>query len=186
MRAFVAIDISQEVRARLAELQRELTPRCRGLRWTDAGEIHVTLQFLGEIAESQAEEISRELREAARAHETMELKASGVGAFPSARSVRVLWVGIKDESRRLEALQKDCVTRLTKFGFEAEKRVFSPHLTLGRAKADGGVRDIGRVIEEYVGVSAGTWRVSELVLYQSQLSQKGARYSVVEIFGLRT
>lgn len=184
MRAFVAIDVSQSVRAKLAALQAQLKSGCTGLRWSDADQIHVTLQFLGEVEESRVAAISKELRSVAGRHQMFDLSVTGLGAFPSARSVRVLWAGLEDGGGRLAALQRDCEQHLLKLGFAAERRPFNPHLTLARAKGDGRVRTIGDVIEKHAEFDGGQSDVSQLVLYESRLSPKGATYAAIERFGL--
>src|SRR5262245_40812266 len=129
MRAFVAIDISPDIRRQLANLRHELEPRTKMLRWMDPANIHLTLQFLGQVPDEQVHDITRELGMASRRFSPFELSIAGLGAFPSPRSLRVFWVGVKDESGQLSRLQETCQTHLSKLGFEPEAREYSPHLT---------------------------------------------------------
>ena len=176
MRAFVAIEISADIRRKLAQLQRELEPTTKMLRWAEPEKIHLTLQFLGQVADEKVADITRELESAAQSVSPFELSITGVGAFPSARSLRVLWVGVKD-SGQLAHLQQICQSSLSKLGFEPEAREYNPHLTLARAKGEAKIRGMDPIIDAHAGFVAGKMQVREIVLFESKLSPKGATYT---------
>ncbi|GAA3442509.1 RNA 2',3'-cyclic phosphodiesterase [Planomonospora venezuelensis] len=96
MRLFAALLPPQRARdelARALEPHRAAWPR---LRWADPGNWHLTLAFLGEVAEEVLPELEVRLARAASRHAPMTLAFTGAGAFPSARRARVLWAGLRD------------------------------------------------------------------------------------------
>ncbi|HLC19080.1 MAG TPA: RNA 2',3'-cyclic phosphodiesterase, partial [Thermodesulfobacteriota bacterium] len=80
---------------KLAELQAALDKGFSRVSWVRPANIHLTMKFLGEVEESRIDELSRELEAAARDTRPFTLSAGGVGGFPSLKSPRVLWVGLK-------------------------------------------------------------------------------------------
>jgi 2'-5' RNA ligase len=156
IRSFIAIDLSEEARTELARLQsrlKEASPP-KAIRWTDPKNVHLTLHFLGELAEDRLENVSRTLRDAAAAHTPFSLNLSNLGCFPSTRRTRIVWVGLSGDTDNLVALQSDLGDRLKKgVGFEPETRAYSPHLTIGRVRkgvTQNRLRALGQILEEQI------------------------------------
>ena len=156
IRSFIAIDLSEEARTELARLQsrlKEASPP-KAIRWTDPKNVHLTLHFLGDLAEDQLENVSRTVSDAAAPHTPFSLSLSSLGCFPSLRRARIVWVGITGDTDRLVALQSDLGDRLKKgIGFEPESRTYSPHLTIGRVKkglTQNPLRELGQILEQQI------------------------------------
>ncbi len=164
MRAFIAVDVSEGIIRRLAEIQRELPPE---LRPVDPGNIHITLKFLGEIDGGKAEEVSRALDSVE--FSPFPLTCKGLGVFPSEKSIRVLWAGI--ESPGLLELYSRLEPRLTGLGFEKEK--FVPHLTIARAK---GKANLTEILAKFRGEVFGECNVTSFSLKKSTLTPEGPIY----------
>jgi RNA 2',3'-cyclic 3'-phosphodiesterase len=191
MRVFVGIDIEPSIRERLARFMdgvREFAPE---VRWVRPESLHVTLKFIGEAPAEKVEEIQNALS-AISVPETT-IKFADVGYFPTARSARVFWVGVH-AGQELARLAADVEQALVPHGIAAEKRAFSPHLTLARAGSgaparrpeDRGSRRFQRVQERLAALPApdfGTMTAREFFLYESKLSPKGAQYTKVARFG---
>src|SRR5262249_49463421 len=105
---------------------------------------------------------------------TIEVRAGGVGAFPTARSPRVLWIGVEDASGRLARLAGGADQALSELGFIKEERPVRSHLTIGRVKE--GRASLEDVIQNYAGRDCGASTIREVVLYESRLRAKGAEY----------
>src|SRR3989442_14472428 len=105
IRAFIAIDLPDEVRAALDEAQTRLKRAHTGVKvsWTKIGNLHLTLQFLGYVEEEAVEKIRGSLEGVAGRHAPFELQVGGTGAFPDENRPRVLWVGC-DDAGNLKAL----------------------------------------------------------------------------------
>jgi 2'-5' RNA ligase len=178
MRLFVAIELSAEVKAALRQAQRALAEFDRAVRWVTADQMHLTLKFLGEVADGRADEICPTTDRIAQASPAFEMLVGGCGCFPPKGLVRVVWVGLDEPSGALAACSELCEARYAEIGFAREGRPFSPHLTLGRVRED---RTDGKLRQ---AVTAGRMPAlrqpaTELCVVQSTLTPQGARYTIV-------
>jgi len=183
VRLFLAIELPAEVRQRLAEVQERLQASCRGWRWVRPDGIHLTLRFLGEVAEERDRRLRDTWRGAAAAGGPFVLGLGGVGRFPPRGRPRVLWLGIDElePGQRLEALARRLEAAARADGFSAEGRAFRPHLTLARARRNE--RPVGPE-EGACGGGPTRFAVTELTLFRSELLRSGARYTSLERFPL--
>ena len=105
MRLFLAIELPQEVKDRIDELQSELRPRLSSARWVPPSNVHVTLRFLGETSAAVAHRLGERFERELMSQAPFVLKFRGAGAFPSSARPRVLWVGIDEAPQALFRLQ---------------------------------------------------------------------------------
>jgi len=185
MRTFIAIDLSPEIKARLADFVGRLAPLGRGVKWVTKEAMHLTLKFLGEVDEARTAKIESGLRSIAAKFNPITLTCQGAGAFPpGSPKPRVLWVGV-EAGPDLALLQEDIERFCEKIGFAREARPFHPHLTLGRVKAPA---DIRAVLGEFDRARAdvfGRMIVQRLTFFRSQLRPSGAEYSPLGEFSLQ-
>lgn len=188
VRLFVAIEIDARVQAAAAhlldDLQRRaahLAPRSR-ISWVAADRLHLTLRFIGEADVERTRTIEEALGTALPMGQ-FHIKISGTGVFPRSGPPRVIWIGVFDETRRLEALHHDIEQRLSRAGVPPDHRPFSPHLTLGRVRMAAGLR-AGALLEGLADVALGDLRVERTVLMESRLSAAGAIHTVRLATGL--
>lgn len=191
MRVFAAIDIEPAIRQRLARFLDGVRGFAPDVRWVAPESLHVTLKFIGEASAEKVELIKKELG-AVSVPETT-IKFADVGYFPTPRSARVFWVGVH-AGPELARLAADLDQALVPLGIAAEKREFSPHLTLARAGSgapaqrpeDRANRRFQRLQERLAALPApdfGTMTAREFFLYESKLSPKGAQYTKSARFG---
>lgn len=178
MRLFIAIELSDEVRAALAEVQASLGKWSQMVRWIDAAQLHMTLKFLGETPQSNVRAIHQALASAAAAVSPFELALADCGCFPPRGPTRIVWVGTTDETGRLTLLVEAVEAGVAPLGFPREDRPFAPHLTVGRIRDDRSGGQI-RTAMQTAKVRCVSQRVDHVTLMQSQLSPQGASYSVV-------
>jgi RNA 2',3'-cyclic 3'-phosphodiesterase len=133
VRTFVAVFPPPEVTEALFRAARNL-PANEDFRLTKSEKIHLTLKFLGDVAEDDLGRVVESLGPIREEHEPFEVSTSDFGAFPSAKRARILWAGIGEGSGRLRALARCVEDLLEPAGFEREGRPYTPHLTLGRAR----------------------------------------------------
>ena len=178
MRLFVAIELSEEVRAAIHEVQRSLGRECGDVRWVRADLMHLTVKFLGEVPDSQVVAVSRAVAEAAGSSSPFELSVSQCGCFPERGAVRVIWAGGQRAGAPLLAHVAAVEKAAEAIGFPPEPRPFSPHVTLGRVKGDRSRGKIRSAVEAARMREASQW-VSSVSLMSSALSGGGPTYSVV-------
>jgi len=187
IRAFIAVDIPEHVRAALDEAQARLKRAHVGVKvsWTKVENIHVTLQFLGYVEEEAVAKIGAALDRIAAEHPAFALDVRGAGAFPDDRRPRVLWVGCDDAEGRLKALAQAVQAAMQPLGFEPEHREFSAHLTLGRVKLPRPDAALTKALDSIKNQAFGTMRVDAVHLFQSQLHPEGSIYSKLSSHRMR-
>ena len=177
MRAFIAIELPDEIKAALRETQQKLRQSGLKARWVRTENIHLTLKFIGEIAPQKVEAISAAMKAVTDRHAPFTLSAAALGVFPGLKKARVLWAGLSEEVAELIALQRELDTALGDCGFEPEKRPFRGHLTLARFRGRVDPGKLQTSLSELGGVQFGQWTVDRLVLFESDLRPSGPIYT---------
>lgn len=190
MRLFIALDIDEAIRQRIASYVDELRRRVMGVRFVGPETYHVTLKFLGEV---------RDLEKVRRALETVralrfDLVFSQSGFFPNERAPRVFWTAIHAD-QRLPSLARTIDDALFASGFPKEERPFRAHLTLARSgsgsptprrdeRPDSGFRALVTAVQQLPAPEFGTMTASDFFLYESKLSPRGAQYTKLARYSL--
>jgi 2'-5' RNA ligase len=185
MRLFVAIELGEEAVASAASqadtLRLDLQESCPdvSVRWAGPAGMHLTLVFIGELAEPEwtplASALAPPFPEA-----PFDLGLAAFGAFPAGGPPRTLWMGVSAGAETLAALHHEVTRRLVPLGYSPETRPYSPHLTVGRVKEARG-RD-GRCVREIVGHAGGpvvSARIDRVTLFRSHLSPRGSTYEAL-------
>lgn len=184
IRSFIAIELSDEARTALADLQSRLqkvTP-AETVRWTAPDSIHLTLHFLGDVAPETIPQLTSLMEQAALTNPTFTLALSGLGCFPNTRRPRIIWAGVFGETAPLKQLHLSLGEKLKAVGFTLDARPYSPHLTLGRVKdriSQRQLAQLGQALEQTqssVGQLAPL-PVSEISLMKSELKPAGPIYT---------
>ena len=195
MRIFIALDIDESIRERIARFVEGVHRFAPDARWVRPESVHVTLKFIGEKSDQTVGEIKQAL--AMVKSSPVEIQFRGYGFFPTAKAPRVFWIGI-EPGPQLAFLAGTVDDRMASIGIPKEEHVFSPHLTLARRgggsgsprlrKEDVPNRSFQRLQEKLSAMPTpefGTMTARELFLYQSQLSQAGSRYTKLSAFALQ-
>mgnify|MGYP001822740724 FL=1 len=177
IRSFIAIDFPEETRKALEDIQKKLKQSGAGVRWVKPSSIHLTLKFLGNIHAAQVEEIARAVAQEIRDQPPITLRPAGLGAFPSLRKPRVIWIGMEGEVQRLTGIQARVETALEVLGFAREKRSFRPHLTIGRVKDRRWLQSLVDAVATLDMKPFNSFDADEIILYKSDLRPTGAIYT---------
>lgn len=179
MRLFIAIELPSEIKQGIAKVQEDLRNTGAAANWTRPEGIHLTLKFLGEVDESKVDEIMMALTDAAQGIGKMDLEVAGAGAFPNAKMLRVLWLGVTGDVEKLGLLQAAVENAMMGLGFEREERTFSPHLTLARIKFPKPRDNWQQKIEGVRDVKLGGFEAGHISLMKSELRREGAIYTEI-------
>lgn len=172
-RLFIALPVGDNVKANLARVGRG-RPTERGIRWLEPEALHLTLAFLGDVAEREVSDLEDAIYAATEGDSgPLDLIARGIGAFPNEAKARVLWAGVDGELARLGALRERLMGELLSAGFEVDDKRFRPHITLARLRWPQPVPPNLPLIGEF-----GEWTADEVQLIESRLHASGARYVV--------
>ena len=176
-RLFVAIDLPELVKEKIAGI---VTWELTGARRVPIEQLHLTLRFIGDVDAEMFRNIKDALNGNLAAPFPIALKE--VGHFPPGKHPRVLWIGV-DESEPLRELQKKVELALVGVGVEAEKRGFSPHITIARLKETPPAK-VALLEEGNRLFSAGPFTVEEFLLYSSTLTREGAIHTKEAVYRL--
>lgn len=180
MRVFVAVDPGAELLAKVGELIRELSPRAPSAKWVEPAGLHITLAFMGEIGEERLPLVIAAAGSAAALHRPLALRIEKGGAFGTRRRPRVLWLGVGGAVAALTAIHRDLEQALSvAAGYVPEDRPFEPHLTLARSRDPRGDPALDACAQAIQDADFGETWVREIVVYQSELTPKGARYTAL-------
>lgn len=184
IRCFVAVEIPDGIKMDIDEYIFGLKKIMPEAKWVKAKNMHITLKFLGEIEPSFCSQIKELLKGISEISSPFELKISGSGVFPNLRRPRVFWLGLQqDENRPLFRIYTWIDEKLETLGVDRENRKFSPHLTLCRIKTHP---DCSRLLDHVKRneFKDKKFKVSEIVLMQSQLKPSGAVYTPLQYYPL--
>lgn len=178
MRLFVAIQLSDETRTALDRAQTELRKRCTDVRFLPLEQLHVTMKFLGEVPEADVPVVTEVAERAAQATRPFEMSLDGCGCFPARGPVRIVWAGLVEKTGVLCDLAESLEAALEPLGFARERRTFSPHITIGRVRADRSGDRLRRSVDT-CRMQTVSQSVSSAVLMSSTLSPEGASYTPI-------
>jgi RNA 2',3'-cyclic 3'-phosphodiesterase len=176
MRTFVAVFPPPGVREALFRGACDL-PASTAFRLIGPEKLHLTLKFLGNLAEDDLSRVEQALEQLRGRHEPFEVETSGFGAFPSERRARIFWAGVGEGSGPLRAVARSVDDLLEPADFEREERPYVPHLTLGRARGREAKLDATSVSPPALRFS-----VSGVDLVESVPGKGGVTYSVLETY----
>ncbi|PWB48551.1 MAG: RNA 2',3'-cyclic phosphodiesterase [Candidatus Methylomirabilota bacterium] len=184
IRAFIAANLDPGLKAALAGVQDRLKATRADVGWVRPENLHLTLKFLGQVEEDRFGAIGEAVAAAAAGCGPVHLVFQGLGAFPSPRSARVVWIGLSHGAETLAALQARIEAGLEPLGYAREARLFTAHLTLGRVRGPGHREQLARALTEATAEPLGEMVLHRIELMKSDLSPSGARYTILHSFPL--
>jgi 2'-5' RNA ligase len=182
IRSFIAVEMPVSIQEQLDKIIAQLKrPMTGAVRWVPARNIHLTLKFLGDVSPANMAILMNILRAEVSRQKAFSISVGELGAFPSPRRPRVLWIGISAPPQ-LSVLARLVESETRKLGYTPEERPFSPHLTLGRVSQNAAplqVRQVADTLAEFKVGHLGDAAVREVVLFKSVLSSQGAEYTAL-------
>lgn len=186
-RLFIAVDFNKELKNKIYEIYKELSPISTFIKLVNPENIHITLKFfanfpldslpmLYELIENQTNKIN-----------TFILKISELGIFPDLKHPRIFWLGIKEGARELQLIQSALEESLNNKALgNKEQKPFSPHITIARVKEFKGISKYLEKInfKNQVFQNIGTEKVESIKLFRSVLTPSGPEYTILKTFNL--
>ena len=176
MRLFVGIPLPEAVKQTISQLPDSTLP----VRWTRPDAYHLTLIFIGEVQEPQANEIRNALYEITPMR-GFDVEVASVGCFPDRKKPKVLWTGVQPHEPVAE-LHRQINRMLCTIKAPKDEKKFHPHITFGRVKKPN--RSITSYIESHSDKHFGHFTVSGFNLYSSTLQPAGAVHTIIEHYPL--
>jgi 2'-5' RNA ligase len=185
MRTFIAIELPEEIRNALAQLQDRLKKSGADVKWVEPKNIHLTLKFLGEINDNQLEKIVKILEGVSGGQKGFLMRLSSVGAFPNMNYPRVIWIGIDQGERETKEIAKELEDRIVSVGIPKEERPFSSHITIGRVRSFLNKDKLASELKSINSLEAKEVAVTKITLFKSTLSPKGPVYEALKEINLK-
>lgn len=186
IRAFVAIELDNELVDTLGRIQQYLiNVLAVNVRWVRPEGIHLTVKFLGDLKTDELVRTEEALAGICSQTRPFGISLGAVGGFPTLIRPRVLWVGIGGNTSAIRTFHRRVDARMKALGFAEERRMFRPHLTLGRINQEVKARLFDRDLDSFLGGKLSPSQLVEAVsLMRSELSQGGAEYTRLARFPL--
>ena len=178
IRTFIAVNLAEALRERMAQVQQELRATMADVKWVASEGFHMTLKFLGNVDAEAMDHVVQAASDSLQGVPPAPITFRGVGAYPRVAAPRVVWSGVTQGGEQLVAIAERVEQAMEKLGFERERRPFSPHLTLGRVRTPR-QPELSEAIQRLREVEMGSMTVEAVHVMRSQLTPKGAIYSVI-------
>jgi 2'-5' RNA ligase len=175
VRAFLALEISEQVRADLAASREALRAELPRSRWVRPEGQHLTLKFLGESPRSVLEAIAVDLAPRLAGLGVVVVRLQGSGFFPSPARPRVAWIGGSAEG--IGPVVESVEGVVEAHGFPRDQRPWSLHVTQARLDRPWPKDAVGRFLDWGSGLQLEPFRCDEVVLFGSRLKRGGAVYT---------
>ena len=179
IRTFVALEISDEIRAQARQLISRLRETAADVKWVESQNLHLTLKFLDKVPANEIPRICQIVARATAQLPPFEIEIRGAGAFPNAHQPRTLWLGTTTGRESMIELHDVIEAALAPLGFREEHRQFHPHLTLGRVRSGPGVAELADQLAQFETFLAGPLFVDEVAVFASRLDRRGPEYEVL-------
>jgi len=181
MRTFIAVEIPNNIQQTIGEYVASIKGLFEGVKWILPENLHLTIKFLGEVSESELENLIDCIEKTAADFSPFVMGLSHTGFFPSQKKPKVVWIGADDGADKLLDLYQELEDCLENAGYDRETRMFSPHLTIGRAKRYKRIR-VPETLPEFGAV---TFDVKNIAIIKSTLTPHGPIYEKLFEGGLK-
>jgi RNA 2',3'-cyclic 3'-phosphodiesterase len=171
-RTFIALELPEAVKLQACQVIERLSFLDDRVRWTRPDNLHLTLNFLGDVSPELMPKIIETVQTIAKETLPLTLCVSGLGGFADLNEARVIWLGVQGDVSGLRNFQSMIETQLTPFGFVPERRKFFPHITLGRSRRKAVAVDVTRV----GSLSPIHFQAGRVTVMKSELGPGGAVY----------
>ena len=193
-RCFIALNLPSHIKAEFAKIQTDLKHKNKGIKitWVDPEIAHINLHFLGDLDENRANALKQNLKALEAKYGPISAILTGVGAFPSLKMPRILFLGVKHKGKNnLIKLYQNLGKILNDQGLKVEGRPFIAHITLGRVRNNS--KNIKFTGEEMLASHrldtsrSGPdieFKVSSFELMESVLTPNGPEYKTIKSYEL--
>lgn len=186
IRTFVAVDISPRIQNSAARLIEKMQSDATGYRWNNPENLHIGLNFLGDVLENETPQVCRLVSKACNGVAAFPIEVGQLGCFPSDEKPRTIWLGVTEGAEFLVDLNDRIATELAEMGFPRDRQDYHPHVILGRLQRGGhwsqALVESRRQHENHL---AGGCVINQVVVYSSFMDRVGPTYTPMSRINLR-
>jgi len=176
-RGFIAVDIKTP--QTLIDFENEIQKSGADVKLVEPKNIHITLKFLGDVAEDLIADIEQVMKDAVQQIKPFTITLEGTGVFPNQNYIKVVWIGINDV-QIIERIARGIDDGLHSLGFKKEKRGFSAHITVGRVKTAKNKQQLLTILEKYKKTEFSVQEITSIKLKKSDLTTSGPIYTTIK------
>jgi len=177
---FLAVDVGSDIRNYAVLMQQTLAKTGAAVKWVEPHNLHVTLNFLGDVDDRDMHTVCRAVTAVAANEPGFALSIAGIGAFPTVRRPKTIWGGIAEGNDSLKRLYDTLEPKFLALGlYRKEERGYTPHLTLGRGKDESEEGLLAAEIAKHATWHGGEEFIDEVMIYSSELTRDGPVYALV-------
>ncbi|MHA1352528.1 MAG: RNA 2',3'-cyclic phosphodiesterase [Candidatus Heimdallarchaeaceae archaeon] len=174
-RVFISIDVEdEEVLENIKQVQKKLLETGSSIKLVELFNLHLTLEFLGEINEKEVEYVMDIL--SSLSFNEFSLSFHSLVSLPNENYIRVIATEVGEQVDILKSLQSELRAKLKKGRFKVDKRTYTPHLTIARVKSRKNKEKILKILHSYKEKNYGTIKVDAINLKESILTPQGPKY----------
>lgn len=178
IRTFIAVKTALRVNNNVSKVVGRLAAQCDQYRWVEPENLHVTLNFVGDVVDIEVPELCQLIREAVEPMPAFELSLKGVDGFASAQEPRVLWMGVDEGADALKQIYDALANVLHHWGVNKDRNEYVPHMTLGRLKRGGRWNEeLLELVHKLRNHDGGFCHVDEVIVFSSYLERSGPTYT---------
>ncbi|MBQ2666078.1 RNA 2',3'-cyclic phosphodiesterase [Methanobrevibacter sp.] len=182
IRAFLAIDLADDLKPKINRIIKEFKQIDTKIKYVELTNLHLTLKFFGDIDTNGLDLLENAIKNVVGEFEPFKINITGCGAFPNNNHIKVIWLGIEDDTL-LRDLHDKLDKEFARIGIDKDRK-FSTHLTIGRMKSAKNKNQVKSTIEEFADFEIGEMEVSQISLKKSTLTPRGPIYEDISIFEL--
>ncbi|MCK5028177.1 MAG: RNA 2',3'-cyclic phosphodiesterase [Bacteroidales bacterium] len=153
------------------------------VKWVEEWNLHITILFLGDTDENDIGKICDEFLLSLKEFNSFLLTVAGIGVFKSVYNPKAIWLGVK-KSKDLNELYELISDMFISRSSEVQKKIFKPHITIGRTKLIKNKNNLKKLIEDFNEKEIDQIKINEIYYYESILTSKGPVYNVIRKFNL--
>lgn len=183
LRLFCAIKVppNDNIKEALEVFQTELADA--RINWVSPQNLHITLKFFGDTPTEMLDPVAEALQRTAANFPPFSFSVKGCGTFGSKKEPQVIWLGIQNADLLVE-LYHNLNKHLAPLGFVPDKKIFIPHLTIGRVKSISNTLSLRSLETQFSNQTFATVDARSLYLIESLLRPQGPLYKTVQEFKL--
>jgi RNA 2',3'-cyclic 3'-phosphodiesterase len=178
IRAFIALEISPELREELKKVQKKLKQLSGEIMWIPKENMHITVRFLGNISKDQIKNVEQLTERVAKKLKSFPISLGVLGVFPYISDPKVLWAGISSGYNQVTQINTLLSKELNSMKLKVEDRHFHPHITLARIKSIKNKSILAELIDT-IKLTTVNEEINKLILYKSELNPEQVTYTKI-------
>lgn len=181
-RIFIAIKISSKMQRHIKKIQDDLKTVDADIKWVEPLNMHLTLNFIGNASLEKIQTIKKQVRQVVKTFDSFAIKSENLKTFSKNQKPSIIYLSVRSRNAILSVMAKKIDAELESLGFKKERRLFFPHITIGRIKSPRNIQPLLKILKNYKISDDLFQAVHNVTLIKSQLRPSGPTYHILDSF----